>query len=475
MARESFPTKRKRTDDDVIAGQPCGNTAMVILLLLVSFSFPFAAQADGFRNPFQNAAALAQGNTFAAQTDDASAVFYNPAGMTQLRGIQFLGGIEFLNVHTHFENPSGGTTHNDLGGPFGMPPPGQLFLTATPKDLGAPWLGDLALGLGLQNLFGFASKYPVSGPLRTAITSAALPLLDIKPTLAYRFSDWLSLGLGADIFTFWDSVLGPATQKFISPGLPGMPVGAHVKITGSGTTAGVNVSAFLTPLRTDKGDPRVNLGFVWRSQSDLSLDGDLRLNGVRTAKAHSDLHFPDIFTVGVAVWPLRDSAREWKVESDVDYVRWSQLRSLDFHFSNGITFKNPQEWRDAVSVGIGTEYKWLRLHNLPDWDLALRAGYLWSMTPVPDKNFNPAFPDSNVHVLSFGFGLTCHPGGKFLGFKECGHPGEAYSKRDMIGIDLAYQLLLFEPRTVTGNPNPVVNGKYESINQAVSLTFRVGF
>ncbi|HEY7167521.1 MAG TPA: outer membrane protein transport protein [Candidatus Binatia bacterium] len=435
--------------------------------------FLSGAQADGFRNPFQSAGAIAQGNAFAAQADNASAVFYNPAGMTQLHGIQFLGGVEFVNVHTHFESPDGSTTHNELGGPFGMPPPGQLFLTAKPKDLGVSWLGDLSVGLGLQNLFGFASKYPVNGPLQTAITSAALPLLDIKPTFAYRFSNWLSLGVGADVFTFWDSVLGGAKQKFISPGLPGMPAGSHVTITGSGTTAAVNTSALLTLLSTDKGDARVNLGFVWRSHSKLSLDGDLRVNNARVASAHSSIHFPDIFTVGVAVWPQRTAEHEWKVESDVDYVRWSELHNLDFEFSNGVTLTNPQDWSDAISVGVGTEYKWLNLQSLPNWDLALRAGYLWSMTPVPDKNFNPAFPDSNVHVLSFGIGLTCHPGAKFLGFKDCGRSGETIA--EMIGVDLAYQLFLFESRTVTGNPNPAVNGTYDTINQALALTFRVGF
>jgi long-chain fatty acid transport protein len=45
----------------------------------------------------------------------------------------------------------------------------------------------------------------------------------------------------------------------------------------------------------------------------------------------------------------------------------------------------------------------------------------------------------------------------------------------MIGVDLAYQLFLFESRTVTGNPNPAVNGTYDTINQALALTFRVGF
>jgi long-chain fatty acid transport protein len=94
---------------------------------------------------------------------------------------------------------------------------------------------------------------------------------------------------------------------------------------------------------------------------------------------------------------------------------------------------------------------------------------------VPDKNFNPAFPDSNVHVLSLGVGLTCRLGGRFLGIKDCGQPDEAYSLRKLIGLDLAYQLFLFEPRTVTGNPNPAVNGKYRTTNQALTLSFRLGF
>jgi long-chain fatty acid transport protein len=228
-------------------------------------------------------------------------------------------------------------------------------------------------------------------------------------------------------------------------------------------------------MRNDKGDPRMNLAFVWRSPADLPLDGDLRLNGTRMAKSHSSLHFPPIFTVGFAFWPQRNSEHQWKLESDLDYVRWSTLRNLDFHFSNGIVFRNPQNWRDSVSVALGTEYKWLSLSAMPSWDFAVRAGYNHSMTPVPDKNFNPAFPDSNVHVLSLGFGLTCHPGGKFLGLKDCGQTDAEHSHRENIGIDMAYQVLLFEPRTVTGNPNPVINGKYRTINQVLAVTFRVGF
>ncbi|MBI2092952.1 MAG: outer membrane protein transport protein [Deltaproteobacteria bacterium] len=216
------------------------------LLLLLK---PFTVYADGFRNPFQSGAANAQGNAFAAQADDASAVFYNPAGMTQLRGIQSLAGVEFLNVDTSFKGAAGTSTENDLGGPFGLPPPAQLFFTATPKDLGVSWLGNLTVGFGLQNLFGFASRYPSDGPLQTAVIESKLPLLDIKPTFAYRFTDWLSLGGGIDIFTFFKPLLGGAKQQFISPGLPNAPAGSTVIIDGTGTAVGGNAGVLLTPLR----------------------------------------------------------------------------------------------------------------------------------------------------------------------------------------------------------------------------------
>jgi len=444
-------------------------------LLLSGLLQPSNSIADGFRNPYQSAAANAQGNAFAAQADDASAVFYNPAGITQLAGIQFLGGIEFVNIDTHFRSSIGERTKNDLGGAFGFPPPAQFFVTARPHDLGAAWLSNLTVGIGLQNLFGFAARYPENGPLRTAIIEASLPLLDIKPTLAYRFSEWLALGIGGDIFTFSDSTLGGAEQKFISPGLPGIAPGDHVKITGTGTTAGFNASALVTLLRTGNGNPRVNFGFVYRSQSDLPLNGELRVNGAQFAKSRSSLHFPDSFTIGVAVWPLRDREHEWKIETDVDYVRWSTIRELEFRFSNGLVLSTPQDWRNSVTIGIGTEYKWLNWSHLLSWDFAVRGGYNHSGSPVPDKNFNPAFPDSNVHALSVGAGLTCRLGGSFTGIKYCGRPGEVNSFRKLIGVDLAYQLVLYEPRTVTGNPNPAVNGKYRTTDHALTLSFRLGF
>ncbi len=53
---------------------------------------PGMASAQVPRIQGQGAAASAMSNAFVAQADDPSALHYNPAGMTQLQGLQFMAG-----------------------------------------------------------------------------------------------------------------------------------------------------------------------------------------------------------------------------------------------------------------------------------------------------------------------------------------------------------------------------------------------
>lgn len=448
---------------------------LVLVILLINLNYPSVVRADGIRNFFQGAAAIAQGNAFTAQADDPTAVFYNPAGMTQLHGVQQSFGVQFVNVNTTFTSPTGVSTSNEQPFPIGLPPPGQFFVTANLKDLGVHALGDLSVGLGVQNLFGFAAKYPQDGPFASAVTYAQFPLLDIKPTLAYKVTDRLSIGLGADIFTFVSFLgEGQLEQQSRSPGGQGFPAGTSLELNGKGTTAGLNASVLYTLWQTAEGTPRLNLAFIWRSQAVLPVDGEFRANGVLVATTTSSIRLPEIYTWGVALWPIRTSERAWKVEVDVDYARWQSIQNFDVHLSNGSTLANPQQWSNAVSVGTGTEYKWLGLPSHPDWNFAVRTGYMHSQSAIPDVNFNPAAPDSTVHILSAGVGFLCKEHGRFLGLLECGSEAGFFG-RNALGIDLAYQALLFNSRTVTGSPNPTVNGTYDTTTHAGSLTMRVNF
>jgi long-chain fatty acid transport protein len=250
-----------------------------IACISIFFGLPNPACADGFRNPFHDAAAIAQGNAFTAQADNASAVFYNPAGMTQLPGLQTAGGMQFVSINTAFTGSAGASVSNSSP-TVGLPPPGQFFLTANLKDLGLSALGNLSIGLGVLNLYGFAAKFPTDGPFPTAVTFAQLPLIAIKPTVAYKVTESLSLGLGADIFIFTGLLgEGHAERRFQAPPGSGFPPGTELELNGKGTTAGMNASFLYTPWRTDQGKPRLSFAGIWRSQAVLPLNGALLANG----------------------------------------------------------------------------------------------------------------------------------------------------------------------------------------------------
>lgn len=447
---------------------------MVVLLALMSNTM---AWAEGFRSPYQDSAALGQGNAFRAQADNPSAIHFNPAGMTQLAGVQLSAGVQLVSPNTTLTKPGGITVENESGRPVIWPPPAQFFLTTHLKGFEIPWFENIWIGLGLEAPYGIGNEYPQNGSFATTLTRAQLPLLDIKPTIAYQMTDWLSLGLGADIYTFADFLgEGQFEQQFIALGnIPGTFFGDELELNGTGTTAGLNVSGLVTPLQHANGKPLVNLGFIWRSQAVLPIKGALLANGSKVADASTTIKLPESYEWGLAVWPIRNQVYDWKVEVDVDLVRWSSIRNFDVSLSNGIVIPNPQNWSDAVTISAGTEWKWLNLPNHPGWKIALRAGYNWSETPIRDANFNPAFPDSDSHSLSTGVGFSCIKQAKFLGFFECESPTGGFLGTKALAIDLAFQAILWEPRTVTGSPIPGINGTYKTRTYAGSLTLQVNF
>ena len=416
------------------------------------------------------------GNAFVAQADDPSALHYNPAGMTQLQGFQNLFGTSLIGGTTSFTSPTGASVTGDRNASVAWPPPGHIYLTANLKDLGFHALGDLTAGVGLNSPFGSLTRYPNDGPFRTAVTFTTLPLLDIKPTVAYKVNDQLSVGVGADIYTF--SGLfgeGHVEQKSIWPGGLGIPAGSEVELNGSDTTAGFNVSLLYTPFRNADGKPLANVGLVYRSQATLHLSGALLANGTSVSPASATFVLPQVFSVGIAVWPVRTNEREWKLELDVDHVGWKANRNLDIHLANGSVIPNPQNWQNSYTLMIGTEYKWLQVAAMPDWEVALRGGYMNQQAQIPDRTFNPGVPSANVHVPSVGIGFACRENGSFLGLIRCGDLGIGSLKPKLFALDLSYQTGIYEVRTIAGNQNPTVNGRYDTLIHVGSLSLRFNF
>ena len=449
----------------------------MLVLLLAGFCWvglQWEAWAQVPRIQGQGTAASAMSNAYAAQADDPSAVHYNPAGMTQLQGVQVMGGALISGGSTNFTSLTGANARGDRNGSAAWPPPGHTFITANLKDLGVTTLGDLTIGIGLTVPFGSLTRWPNDGPFRTATTFNTLPLLDIKPTLAYKATENLSLGLGADIYTFSGLVgEGQVEKQSVWPGGLGIPVGSKVELSGKDTAAGFNASLLYTALRNADGKPTANIGIVYRSQATLHLSGALLANGAKVSDAKATLVLPQVMTGAIALWPVRTQEREWKLELDVDYAGWKSVRNLDVTLANGTTILQPQNWKSTYAVMLGTEYKWLALESLPNWEVALRAGYTNQQQQMPDLTYDPGIPSSDLHVVGGGVGFLCKERGSFLGLMRCGDFGVGSLKPKAIGLDLSYQAGLYEDRTVLGNRNPNVNGIYRTTLHTGSVSIRM--
>jgi long-chain fatty acid transport protein len=431
----------------------------------------------------QGAAASGMGNAFAAQADDASALHFNPAGMTQVRGLQLMAGSLFVGGVTTHTSPIGQTTVGDRGGSVAWPPPSHFYLVANLKDIGVHGLAQWTAGVGVTTPFGSLIEYQETAPFRDLVLSNTLPLIDIKPTVAYKLNDAFSFGLGADIYTF-TTLFG---EGHLEIKRKSSVTGDHSELNGSGTGAGFNASLLYSPLRTAEGKPVANIGVVYRSQAVVPLSGQLLVNGKAVADATANLVLPQILTGAIAVWPVRDQVREWKLEMDVDHVRWRSFRSTTVLLSRSVPgvgsgIPVAQNWRDSYTVMVGTEYRVVKVDGLPDWEVALRAGYTHQQSQVPDQTFNPGIPSADAHIPSVGVGFVCKARGSLFGLTTCGNLDLGGVRPTGIGLDLSYQVAFYEDRTVAGQvtdraagTNAAVNGTYRTTIHAGGVSLRFNF
>jgi long-chain fatty acid transport protein len=450
-----------------------------LVWLCISFSSlisnPQSILAEGFRILDQSASATGQGAAFSAQADDPSALHYNPAGMTQLKGIQFLAGTLLIGGSIEFKSAQGPNVDGDLGGSIANPPPSTLFLTAHLPALGLKDLPNWTVGIGVTSPFALKVNYPDDSLIAPVTTYASLPLIDIKPTLAYKLNNYISIGGGLDIYTF-ASFLGEGQAELQRSPAPGF----NLEANGTDTALGFNASLLWTPLRNAAEKPLLNLGFVYRNGANLDLNGEFLANGAKVANASTTIELPDVYTWAIAGWPIRNAQHEWKVEIDVEYADWTDFKDLDLQLSNfsnptqqlvfGNTISQPRNYGDSWILMVGTEFKALSPPALPKWDVSLRAGYVYSESPIPSRDFDPSVTDSDFNALSAGLGFLCHAPAKFLGVLPCDSLGAK-----AMGLDLAYQVLLYQTRGISNNRQALLNGEWDTTLHVGALSFRVNF
>ena len=424
-----------------------GSARLMPVLTLIIICFGLLAAASpvlgaGFALQQQGVAAMGQGNAYVADASDPTAIYYNPAGISQLKRPQVF-------VSTVFQYPD----REYDGGALGRSETNHRIFKALQAYFAAPINDRVAVGLGFFTPFGLGSQWPPTWQGRYLSTSSEMKTYNVNPTVSVKLMDNLSFAVGFDVM--WSAV----SLKRRAPVIPGVN-DAELDLTGSGHGFGYNLGLLYAPI------PDLKLGVSYRSGIDVKHNGKLDFKIVQPPfvvppfdrNGTAEISFPPMVTWGVAY----SGVKPWTFLFDVNWTGWSSYDALTLKlndrfplppFAGARTLTTPKNWKDAFAFRFGTNYE-----IKPG--MKLRAGYIYDMTPVPDSTFEPQLPDNNRHIFCLG--------------------GELKYKRFTLGF--AYNYVLIEERVknnviaTNGVPafrqaNGTYNGNVHSLGVSAGFEF----
>lgn len=380
--------------------------------------------AVGFRLPNQDPDGIARGNAFVATADNPSAIYYNPAGITQMEGYLLRAGLYGITTGVDFQSATGGTASSGSGFQF-VP---QVYFVASPKE--SRW----SYGLGIYAPYGLAVDYGSNTPFSTVATRGELAYLSFNPVIAYQVNSSLSVAVGltynySDI-NIAQNLTGPFNE---------------FEFEGDGDAIGFNLGVLWQP------NEKWSFGLNYRSETEVDYKGNSEVTGAFPVTGRSStstsLVFPQHIDVGVSYRPNK----KWNIEVNVDWTDWD---SVDQSILQGTPLGNlvfPFHYRSSFMYEVGvTRY----LEN----GYYVSAGYIYSENSVPSRNLSPLNPDANLHLGSIGIGR----------------------KMEKISWSFGYHFAYNGGRGVSGNQSSSLigensNGNFDVFNHAANFSITYQF
>lgn len=376
---------------------------------------PAQLHAAGYYFSNQDAFATAKGGAFVATADNPSAVFYNPAGLTQLDGFESRIGVSTIALGNQaFTNGSTDRAETQ-------------WQAAPNLYIAGPVSDRVSIGFGIYSPFGLGTDWGNDTPFRTVITEANLQYLTGTLSGAYKINDQLSIGAGFSV-NHADLRLGQ--------GLGFLP-GGYLRFEGDGFGVSGNIGIRWQPSEQHA------FGLTYTSKSKFDLEGRTDSNFFANTDAEIDFMSPAKVAIGYSFRP----ARGWNIEANIEWLDWDNLNTLTLETSiPGVTETPvPFEWESAFIYELGVSYT-----TEGGWVFA--AGYDYNSSAQPAKDFNPGVADADRHYFNVGVGKNGECNDWMLAYQF------GYSNRDVSGAD-----------------NPLVNGRYEARHHAVVLSWQHRF
>ena len=297
-----------------------------------------------------------------AVASDASTSFHNPAGMTRLDGKQLMltGGALYSTVKfdKDADTPIGGGNGGEAGGP--APILGQFYVHSLTDNL--------KLGANLISITGAILDYDDDWTGRYLNTEVMLITVTLNPTLAYRVTDWLSIGGGPQI------MYANLEMKLRAPPPNG---NGEVKIDGDDIAFGYDVGALI-----ELGE-KTRLGIIYQSEIEPDFSGDVKFSGgAVNADAGTDTKITLAQFVKASIY--HEINDQWALLGTVGWEDWSSFEDINISTGRG-SQKIPRDWDDTYKFAAGVHYR-----PVDQW--LLQLGFAYDTSPVDSDDRTPDMP-----------------------------------------------------------------------------------
>lgn len=208
------------------------------------------AAASGFALLEQNGSGL--GNAYsggAAVAEDASTIFYNPAGMSRLSGKQFVVAGSMIKPSIKFTSSTGVPDGGDAGSWAFVP---NLYFSAEVHP-------QFHVGFGINVPFGLTTKYDATWVGKEQGIESHIETINFNPSMSYQVNDDVSIGLGVS----YQYIKGELTSNVV-------PTASIATLSGTDDAWGYNLG-ILTSLSS-----QTRVGFAYRSAIKYNLTGQDR-------------------------------------------------------------------------------------------------------------------------------------------------------------------------------------------------------
>ena len=323
----------------------------------------------------------------AARAQGPSTIASNPAGMSYLPGTQITAGLQVLYGDLSFDRDSNTNVPGSGSGNALDPIPGGSFFVT--HQLDDHW----SVGFGQYGDFGLAENYDNNWSGRYFAQNASVLGVSMVPSVAYRFNDQWSVGIGVKAMY---GMLKADTAIDRSPfGLTDRSDG-QFKYRDNDWGFGANVGVIYAP------QPGTRLGLTYTSKVDLNFEDKLDVKGdgpllrrLDNANTQLDMTVPQTVTLSL----FQQLDRQWALLASVNWQDWSEFGQVgvqvDTTANNAQSTTIDANYKDTWHLSLGAQYQATR-------QLLWNVGVAYDSSAVSDSNRTVTVPMAESWRLATG-------------------------------------------------------------------------